>query len=170
MLFRSIIAGIRPDGGTQIAPALQEALTEMRKVSAASRHIVLLTDGISEEGNSFTTANSAKNEKITISTVGIGQDVNKAYLEKVAVTALGKSYFVIDLSQLEQILIKDVLEHTGTTTVEEPMAPQVLKKVEILTDVGIDKAPQLKGYVRYVAKPTAETILKIDRDDPLLSR
>ncbi|MFM2125862.1 MAG: hypothetical protein RL328_2313, partial [Acidobacteriota bacterium] len=169
-LLTRIIAGIRPDGGTQIAPALQESLTEMRKASAASRHIVLLTDGISEEGNSFTTANSAKNEKITISTVGIGQDVNKAYLERVASTALGKSYFVIDLNQLEQILIKDVLEHTGTTTVEEPMAPQVLKKVEILTDVGIDKAPQLKGYVRYVAKPTAETILRIDREDPLLAR
>jgi hypothetical protein len=169
-LLTRIIAGIRPDGGTQIAPALQEALTAMKKVTAASRHIVLLTDGISEEGNSFTTANSAKNDKITISTVGIGQDVNKAYLEKVASTALGKSYFVIDLGQLEQILIKDVLEHTGTTTVEEPLAPQVTKKVEILNEVGIEKAPQLKGYVRYIAKPTAETILKIDRDDPLLAR
>ncbi len=165
-----IIAGIRPDGGTQIAPALAEAYAKMRPVQAASRHIVLLTDGISEEGNSFVTANSAKSEKITISTVGIGQDVNKAYLEKVATTAGGKSYFVIDLSQLEQILVKDVLEHTGTTTNETPLAPEVIKKVEILSDVGIETAPLLRGYVRFIAKPSAETILKIDREDPLLSR
>lgn len=169
-MINRIIAGIRPDGGTQIAPALAEAFTKMRPVQAASRHIVLLTDGISEEGNSFVTANSAKNEKITISTVGIGQDVNKAYLEKVAVTAGGKSYFVIDLTQLEQILVKDVLEHTGTTTNETPLAPEVIKKVEILNDVGIETAPKLMGYVRFIAKPSAETILKIDREDPLLSR
>ncbi len=165
-----IISGIRPDGGTQIAPALAEAYTKMRPIQAASRHIVLLTDGISEEGNSFTTANAAKNEKITISTVGIGQDVNKAYLEKVATTAGGKSYFVIDLSQLEQILVKDVMEHTGSTTNEVPLSPEVTKKVEILNDVGIETAPQLKGYVRFIAKPSAETILKIDREDPLLTR
>lgn len=165
-----VIAGIRPDGGTQIAPALAEAFGKMRPVQAASRHIVLLTDGISEEGNSFTTAAAAKNEQITISTVGIGQDVNKAYLEKVATTAGGKSYFVIDLTQLEQILVKDVLEHTGTTTNETPLAPEVIKKVEILNDVGIETAPKLMGYVRFIAKPSAETILKIDREDPLLSR
>lgn len=165
-----IIAGIRPDGGTQIAPALAEAYAKMRPIQAASRHIVLLTDGISEEGNSFVTANSAKSEKITISTVGIGQDVNKAYLEKVALTAAGKSYFVIDLSQLEQILVKDVLEHTGTTTNETPLAPEVTKNVEILNDVAIESAPKLMGYVRFIAKPSAETILKIDREDPLLSR
>jgi Mg-chelatase subunit ChlD len=165
-----IIAGIRPDGGTQIAPALQEAFTSMRRVQAASRHIVLLTDGISEEGNSFTTANSAKNERITISTVGIGQDVNKAYLERVAQLAGGKSYFVLDLGQLEQILVKDVQEHTGATTVERPLAPEVAKRVEILNGVGMETAPDLKGYVRFIAKPAADTILAIDREDPLLAR
>lgn len=164
------IAGIRPDGGTQIAPALTEAFNRMKPVQAASRHIVLLTDGISEEGNSFTIANAAKNEKISISTIGLGQDVNKAYLQKVATAAGGQSYFVLDLSQLEQILVKDVLEHTGQTAVENPMAPEVVKRVEILNEVGMESAPQLQGYVRFIAKPTAETILTLDREDPLLTR
>ncbi|MEO8099833.1 MAG: VWA domain-containing protein [Acidobacteriota bacterium] len=165
-----LIGGIRPDGGTQIAPALAEAYVKMRPVMAASRHIVLLTDGISEEGNSILTANNAKNEKITISTVGIGQDVNKAYLEKVAAAAGGKSYFVLDLAQLEQIVVRDVMEHTGATTVERQLKPEVTKRVEILNDVGMDTAPELKGYVRFISKPTAETILAIDHEDPLLAR
>lgn len=164
------IAGIRPDGGTQIAPALTEAYTRMKPVEAASRHIVLLTDGISEEGNSFTIAAQAKNDKITISTVGIGQDVNKQYLEKVAAAAGGKSYFVIDLAQLEQIVVKDVQEHTGSTAVEESRKPEITKRVEILNDTDMEKAPDLKGYVRFIAKPTADTILKIDHEDPLLAR
>ena len=41
---------------------------------------------------------------------------------------------------------------------------------EVFRDVGIETAPQLKGYVRFIAKPSAETILKIDREDPLLTR
>ncbi len=139
------IAGIRPDGGTQIAPALTEAFNRMKPVQAASRHIVLLTDGISEEGNSFTIANAAKLDNISISTIGIGQDVNKSYLEKIATAAGGESHFVLDLTQLEQILVKDVQEHTGQTTVERPLAPEITKRVEILNDVGMETAPQLKG-------------------------
>jgi Mg-chelatase subunit ChlD len=168
--INSRISGIRPDGGTQIAPALTEAFSRMKTVQVASRHIVLLTDGISEEGNSFTIANAAKAENISISTIGIGQDVNKGYLEKVATAAGGESHFVLDLSQLEQILVKDVQEHTGQTTVERPLSPEVSKRVEILNDVGMETAPQLKGYVRFIAKPTADTILSIDRMDPLFTR
>ena len=163
------IAGIQPDGGTQIAPALTEAYNKMKPIKAATRHIVLLTDGISEEGNSLTLAKTALADQVTISTVGLGADVNTAYLERVATAAGGKAYFVTDLSQLEQILVKDVLEHTGQTAVEKPLTIDVDKRVEILNDVDIDHAPVLKGYVRFTAKPSAETILSVDKD-PLLSR
>lgn len=165
-----IIAGITPDGGTQIAPALEEAHKRIQNVNAPVRHILLLTDGISEEGNSLTVARTAQTQRITISTVGLGQDVNRNYLEKVATTAGGKSYFVTDYSQLEQVLVRDVLEHTGQTTVERPVSAQVVKRTEILAGVNAESAPQLKGYVRFVAKPTAETILTVDQKDPLLTR
>jgi cellulose synthase/poly-beta-1,6-N-acetylglucosamine synthase-like glycosyltransferase len=45
-----------------------------------------------------------------------------------------------------------------------------MKHAEILNDVGMETAPALKGYVRFIAKPTAETILQLDRHDPLLTR
>ena len=71
---------------------------------------------------------------------------------------------------MEQLLLRDVLEHTGSTTVERPLAAEVLKHAEILNDVGMETAPALKGYVRFISKPTAETILQLDRHDPLLAR
>ena len=83
-LIKRLISGIMPDGGTQIAPALTEALRRIRPVTATYKHIVLLTDGISEEGDSLTLAKDAESQKITISTVGLGQDVNRNYLERVA--------------------------------------------------------------------------------------
>lgn len=169
-LIKRIVAGITPDGGTQIAPALSESFRKMSNSTGTFRHIVLLTDGISEEGDSLEVSREAAAKKITISTVGLGQDVNRAYLEKVAALAQGRSYFLTDPSGLEQILLKDVMEHTGSTAVEKQLSALVVKQTEILKDVGMESAPPLKGYVRFEAKLTAETILKIDRDEPLLTR
>ena len=147
-LIKRLISGITPDGGTQIAPALTEAFRHIRLVNATYKHIVLLTDGISEEGDSLTLAKDAESQKVTISTVGLGQDVNRNYLERVASSAGGKAYFLTEPQGLEQLLLRDVLEHTGSTTVERPLAPEVLKHAEILNDVGMESAPMLKEIGR----------------------
>ena len=92
-LIKRLISGITPDGGTQIAPALAEAYRRVLPSTANFKHIVLLTDGISEEGDSIDLAKEAAQHAVTISTVGLGQDVNRSYLEKVAATSGGRSYF-----------------------------------------------------------------------------
>jgi len=164
------ISGIVPDGGTQIAPALTEAYRKILPVNAAYKHIVLLTDGISEEGDSLGLARDAASNRVTISTVGLGQDVNRAYLEKIAVTAKGKSYILNDPSGLEQILLKDVQEHTGTTAVEKPIKAEVKHPSDLLDKVDIEHAPTLSGYVRFETRPTADEVLSVDGTDPLLVR
>ena len=169
-LIKRLISGIMPDGGTQIAPALGEAYRQIQRVKAVYRHIVLLTDGISEEGDSMALAREAANTRVTISTVGLGQDVNRAYLEKVAGLAKGKAHFVLEMGNLEQLLLRDVMEHTGSSAVEKPVPVSVLSPVEILEESGLDKAPLLLGYLRFIAKPQAENILQVDGKDPLLVR
>jgi uncharacterized membrane protein len=164
------IAGITPDGGTQIAPALSEAYHRIIPQTSIYKHIVLLTDGISEEGDSMGLARDALANHVTISTVGLGQDVNRAFLEKVATAAEGRSYFLNDPSGLEQLLLRDVEEHTGMTAVERNVQAKVTKPAEILEGVGIEHAPALRGYVRFTARPTADTILEVDRSDPLFVR
>jgi len=168
--IKRLISGITPDGGTQIAPALTEAYQRVLPASAIYKHIVLLTDGISEEGDAMTLCKEALSNHVTISTVGLGQDVNRAFLEKVASSAEGKSYFLNDPAGLEQILLKDVEEHTGMTAVEKTITAKVVNQAEILDGVAIDTAPALRGYVRFTARPTSETILQADHDDPLLVR
>ncbi len=168
-LIKRLVAGITPDGGTQIAPALAEAFRKISPHTATYKHIVLLTDGISEEGDSMSLSREAANSKVTISTVGLGQDVNRAYLEKIAANAKGKAYFLVDPSGLEQILLKDVMEHTGSTAVEHSIVPAVVKQSDILNGIDMASAPALRGYVKFIAKPTADTILSVDKKDPLLS-
>jgi secreted protein with Ig-like and vWFA domain len=168
--IKRLISGITPDGGTQIAPALTEAYRRILLETAVYKHIVLLTDGISEEGDSMALTKEAVLNHVTISTVGLGTDVNRAFLEKVAESALGRSYFLNDPSGLAQILLRDVEEHTGSTAVEKTIAPKVLQPAQILEGVGMESAPALHGYVRFETRPTADAILEADHGDPLLVR
>ena len=168
-LIKRLISGITPDGGTQIAPALTEAYHKILPSSATYKHVVLLTDGISEEGDSLDLSREAQSKRVTISTVGLGQDVNRSYLEKIAQLAGGKSYFLNEPAGLEQILLRDVMEHTGSTAIEKSaLTAKVVKPAEILDGIDMATAPALKGYVKFIAKPSADTILELDRD-PLLS-
>jgi uncharacterized membrane protein/uncharacterized protein YegL len=169
-LIKRLIAGITPDGGTQIAPALNEAYRRVLPLNSTYKHIVLLTDGISEEGDSMNLAKEASNNRVTISTVGLGQDVNRGYLEHIATGAHGKSYFLNEPNGLEQILLKDVKEHTGTTAVEKPIKALIKHPSDLLDKVDVATAPTLAGYVRFDAKPTADEILEVDEKDPLLIR
>jgi len=167
---KRLIASVIADGGTQIAPALHEAYSRILPQEAVYKHILLLTDGISEEGDSIQLAREAVKEEITISTVGLGQDVNRAYLERVAKTAEGRSYFVLDVNQLAQIVLRDVLEHTGSSVTEREFQPVAPREAEILEDIDLSEPGPLLGWVRFEAKPRAETLLSIDEEDPLLVR
>jgi hypothetical protein len=169
-LIKRLISGITPDGGTQIAPALNESYNRIKGLNSTYKHVVLLTDGISEEGDSLTLSREAATNRVTISTVGLGQDVNRAYLEHIATNAKGKSYFLNDPSGLEQILLKDVKEHTGTTAIEKPIKAVMRHPSDLLDKVDVASAPTLAGYVRFDLKPTADEILEVDEKDPLLVR
>lgn len=167
---KRLISGIIADGGTQIAPALREAYRNIEPSKAIYKHILLLTDGISEEGDSIALAREAAKQQITISTVGLGQDVNRAYLERVAQTAEGKSYFLLDVSGLAQLVLRDVMEHTGSSVMEKPVIPEVVERAEILDGIQIAEAGPLLGWVKFIAKPEAETLLRLEEKDPLLVR
>jgi Mg-chelatase subunit ChlD len=167
---RRLISGIVADGGTQIAPALREAFRNIQPSKAIYKHILLLTDGISEEGDSMMLARDAAKEQITISTVGLGQDVNRGYLERVAQTAEGRSYFLIDVSGLAQLVLRDVMEHTGSSVMEKPVTPEVVEEAEILDGITIAEAGPLLGWVKFIAKPEAEILLRLEEKDPLLVR
>lgn len=160
-LIKRLISGITPDGGTQIAPALTEAYRKVLPSKATYKHIVLLTDGISEEGDSLELAREASIHEVTISTVGLGQDVNRSYLEKIAATSGGRSYFLNEPQGLEQILLKDVQDYSGSTAIERALKPVIERQAEILEGTGMETAPPLRGYARFVTKPGAETILGI---------
>ncbi len=167
---KRLISGIVADGGTQIAPALGEAYRAIKPQDAVYKHVLLLTDGISEEGDSIALAREAAANEVTISTIGLGQDVNRSYLERVARSADGQSYFLLDISSLEQIVLKDVMEHTGTSVTEREFVPFAERDYEVLDGLDFSEPGPLLGWVKFEAKPAAETILQATDEDPLFLR
>ena len=68
----SQIAGIKPEGQTNIFAGLSEAVASLEKTTATRRHIVLLTDGWSSSGEYTALIARMKAAGITLSTVGAG--------------------------------------------------------------------------------------------------
>ena len=67
------IAGISPNGTTNIYSGLDQAVGSLEKVSATRRHIILLTDGWSSSGQYDEILARMKAAGITLSTVGAGR-------------------------------------------------------------------------------------------------
>jgi hypothetical protein len=97
------IDNLTAGGGVQIAAALREALRRLQPVHAGFKHIVLLTDGVSQDAGALPLARKAAAQDVTVSTISIGEDQTRRYLSRLAGFSRGASLFLRDPSGLEQV-------------------------------------------------------------------
>jgi Ca-activated chloride channel homolog len=168
-VFLKEVSNLTADGGTEIPPALSAAYQAVLMSKAKYRHLVLVTDGISEEGESLQLAREASRQSIAISTVGLGTAVNRSFLEAVASASGGRSYFLATAEDLKKITLKDVRDYTGSNAIDRAFKPIVLQGSGVLDGVDMPKASALIRYTRYTTKPGGEAILGIGEagKDPL---
>ncbi|MCX6618079.1 MAG: VWA domain-containing protein [Acidobacteria bacterium] len=165
-LIESIVA----DGGTSIYPALEAGFQAIRQESAGRKHIILMTDGWSTPGEFGPLAQQAAREHVTISTLGVGQEVNRQLLETLAREARGKSYFVEQAERIPQIISNEVRQLSVSSIKERPFYARRARPVEFTDGVDFEHAPRLLGFVKARPRPGSETILKADSGEPLLVR
>ncbi|MEI7554807.1 VWA domain-containing protein [Candidatus Chlorohelix sp.] len=164
----SAIGRIAPGGGTQISTGLSAAVDELKKVTAQNKHIILLTDGQDSDNTNYDALIAEANKaNITISTVGLGKEVDERRLKGLADQGGGRYYFVTDPSNLPKIFTKETHLAYRSYIVEEPFVPTVNAPSPILK--GITATPQLLGYVGAKIRPLATTALVTGRGDPLLA-
>ena len=170
--FVQQLSNLTTEGGTEIPPALSAAYHAALLSKAKYRHLVLVTDGISEEGDSIHLAKEASQQGIAISTIGIGAAVNRGFLEAVAKSSGGRSYFLANPEDLKRITLKDVEDYTGSNSVDGPFRPTARQGIDTLAGVDMRRAPALMHYTRYSTKAGVETVLGIGKGggDPLYVR
>lgn len=163
------IAGLEAGGGTSMAPAMEEAYDTLKVAVAKLKHVIVLTDGISSPGDFEGIAQAMSADRITVSTVAMGGDADQNLLEEIARIGKGRSYVADDPAQVPQIFAKETVTASKSAINEQPFSPAVVRPTQVLSELKIEEAPFLLGYVITRPKPTAEVILATEAGDPLLA-
>src|SRR5262249_11574892 len=141
----------------------------LKNTVAKLKHVIILTDGISEPGDFEGITNAMVAERITVTTVGVGDDADRRLLEEIARIGKGRYYFTDDPSSVPQIFAKETVTASKSAINEQPFLPQVARPTQTLAGIDFEAAPFLLGYVLTRPKPTSEVVLTSEKGDPLLS-
>lgn len=162
------ISGIQEGGGTNIAPGIELAYRALAASPAKLRHAIVLTDGYSSPGPFYELATQMASERITVSTVGVG-DADVELLKQIATWGGGRFYFTDDARNIPQIFTKETMTASKSALQESPFIPILVRPVDFLSGIHFKSAPFLLGYVITRPKPTAEVWLVSEKGDPLLA-
>lgn len=166
-LVRSIGSG----GGTNISGALVAAGQQLALVPRAGvKHVILLTDGRDDSGRNLPPlAADLKARGITVSTIGVGDDVDTQVLAAVARAGGGKFYNVVDPSVLPRVFVKEVRVVRKPLIRETPFVPRVAAGAALAE--GLGTIPALEGLVLTQARPSAKatTALVTPEGEPVLA-
>jgi len=163
------IARIESGGGTSMFPAMEMAFEILNSTSAKLKHVIMLTDGVSNAGDFVGMAQQMVSAKMTVSTVAVGSGADTELLESIARIGKGRYYLTQDPSQVPQIFAKETVTASKSAIDEQPFVPQVVRATHALAEIDLEAAPFLLGYVMTRPKPTSEVILATEKGDPLLA-
>ena len=169
----NLISQITANGGTKIYQAVESAFETIVTEQATHKHIILLTDGVSTPGTQEDfprLEREALAKQVTISTIGVGDYINRELLEELARKTRGKVHFVENPESIPQIINAEVRSTEDLAIQERPVRAVRVRPVEFIDGIDFAHAPRLLGFVKAEAKEGSETILRVDVDKPLLVR
>ncbi len=116
-----LIRFLQVSGGTEIFQGLNTGFDEVNRYhnSKYINHIILLTDGhtYGDEDACYELAKKAANKNIGISGIGIGNDWNDTFLDKLAHLSSGHCILVKDPRDIENFLL-DKFMHLSNTVID----------------------------------------------------
>ena len=161
------LSTLTPDGDTEIAPALAEALRVLNDVEGSLRHIVLFTDGWDpNESGLLPLARDISAEGVTLSVLGTGEGPGPT-LERMAELGGGRYYPGVDLDLVPEIFVEETLLVAENLVREGTFYP--VRRVGTSMDEILADTPPLLGYVATKAKGTATVSMEVGAEHPLLA-
>lgn len=165
------VKNIQVGGGTNIYPGLLMATEQLISSDAQIKHIILLTDGQSEDGDYAGVTQRMREANITLSSVAVGTDADEGVLEMLAEMGGGRFYVAQSAESLPRIFTREAFLASRETIIEEPFVPKLVRPTQATSGLDWTSAPQLGGYVgtaeRDSLQSPAITSLVSDKDDPV---
>lgn len=163
------VAGIAIGGGTQVQAGLEQALGEVAGSPAPLKHVLLLSDGWSNDKGGYDALLARlKKQRITLSIVAAGEG-SSPFLSQLAARGGGRYYPVVRAEQLPQVFVEETQIRMGTYLVEASFRPRPLSPSPLLAGLDPAALPALHGYVASSARSGATVALQSHLEDPLLA-
>jgi len=165
------IRTLRAGGGTDMYPGVKEAYEALRACEAQIKHIIVLSDGITNAADFPKLMPLLREEKITVSTVSTGAGADVQFMEWLAKEGLGRSFFARSISQVPRIFTKDALMATRALIVTNEAGIPVhrLTPHAALRGIDGDALPPVYGFVRTTPKERADLVLTTPDEEPLFA-
>ncbi len=160
---------IEAEGETNMYPPLEKAYLALRESFADVKHIIVSTDGIGGPGDFDGLARKMAAAGITMSTVGVGSEPVRPFMQKLADLAKGRAYFCDNGKAIPQIFAAETGAAAKIGITEEPFFPQVIHASEVLRGLDMAKAPTLLGYVETERRPGAKLVLAAKTGEAILA-
>jgi Ca-activated chloride channel family protein len=167
----SAILSINSGGGTNLAPALVEASQQLRTVEAKHKHVIVLSDGVSQDKETIPAiAERMAADDIRLSTIAIGDAADAGGMEEWAKIGKGQFHQVTNPAVLPQVFLRAVRVLRTPLVREEPFTPIVESIGSALTS-GLGDVPQLLGLslTQPRPEPTVINAMITPQGEPLLS-
>lgn len=168
--IKSEISEIGTGNTTAIYAAVDEAARAMRQLTAPTRHLVLLTDGMEQGFHDYAPLLDAlRADNIHLSTIGIGRDVSRDFLIRLARDGMGRYYFTEQAENVPKIVFKEIDLATREAVLLGEIQPHIAASSPTLRGLRPQDVPQVTGYDITVPKDEAVIALTSDAGDPLLA-
>ncbi len=177
--FERRIDRLKPEGGTRLYPALEEARRQLLGESAKRRHIIVLSDGLSEDADGdgrrlyYDLALALAEQGVTISTIALGRDADADFLARLASFGRGAFHETVDASSLPELVLGE-LEDGGRekTLSERDYGPLPSRESPLVGPLARAEPrwPSVLGLVETDLKPRARRDVGVaDSDAPLIA-
>jgi hypothetical protein len=153
------LAPLVAQGGTDLFAALEEGMQRLSELLMPQRHVIILTDGKTKEGDFDSLIELAQLEDITVSTLAVGEEVNAGLLTRLAVTSGGNYYRVNKLEEIPSLIFEDRREIARSSFAED-LFP--------ISDFEGTPVSQVSGMSLYTPKSERILLYKNQYEDPLL--
>lgn len=156
-------------GGTALQPALEQAHFALSAVQDVRRHMVVMTDGLTQSGDFNSVMDAIVADGITVSTLAIGQGAAYPRLELIARQSGGMFHETIDFELLPSIMAQEVLLLTTDTVHRTPTSVVWSLEGSAFLDDLPTAWPEVQGAVRTTVKPAATVHATTAEGDALLA-
>jgi uncharacterized membrane protein len=161
------LSRVREEGGTDLYPALKDVLKILKGVASNKKHVIVLSDGQTEEADFESLVQAMRDADISVSTVAIGSGSHIALMQSIAEWGQGRSYFTEDPEDIPNIFAGETKIATKKVITEKVIHPRLKTHGEMMQGID-DDFPAIYGQVVTYPKPGAAVFVQTGQG-PLLA-